>query len=163
MGVKALYTNFYMQLPRQCGQAAEKKKSRAGGFKALTKSTLCQTLRNLARQGNKLADKGAYINVSDCRLQVQLTQQAKIPSNLSSFEGIFAFAGFVSGLKSGGKHRRFHHYIYCLSHVPRTNRTVNSTDRSTQSATIATHTPMMPRPKPGRIRPRTLTDSSANQ
>ncbi|MBQ9952259.1 MAG: hypothetical protein IJO98_08990, partial [Clostridia bacterium] len=46
----------------------------------------------------KLADKGAYINVSDCRLQVQLTQQAKIPSNLSSFEGIFAFAGFVSGL-----------------------------------------------------------------
>ncbi|MBQ9951354.1 MAG: hypothetical protein IJO98_04355, partial [Clostridia bacterium] len=66
----------------------------------LTKSTLCQTLRNLARQGNKLADKGAYINVSDCRLQVQMTQQAKIPSILSSFEGIFAFAGFVSGLRA---------------------------------------------------------------
>ena len=39
------------------------------------------------------------MDVSDRRLQVQLTQQAKTPSNFSLFEGIFAFAGFVSGLK----------------------------------------------------------------
>jgi len=47
----------------------------------LTKSTLCQTLKNLARQGSKLAGKGAHINVSDRRLQVPLTMQAKITPN----------------------------------------------------------------------------------
>ena len=70
------------------------------GFKALTKSTLCQTLKKPARQGRKLAGKGAYIDVSNRSLQVHLTQQAKIPSNFLLFEGIFAFAGFVSGLWS---------------------------------------------------------------
>ena len=70
-------------------------------LKALTKSTLCQTLKKTARQESKLADKGACMDVSDRRLHVQLTQQAKIPSNLSLFEGIFAFAGFVSGLRTG--------------------------------------------------------------
>lgn len=50
-------------------------------LKVLTKSTLCQTLKNLARQGSKPAVKGAYMDVSDRRLQVQLTQQAKISSN----------------------------------------------------------------------------------
>jgi len=50
-----------------------------------------------ARQGSKLAGKGAYIDVSDRSLQVQLTKQAKI-SPFSSFGEIFAFAGFVSSL-----------------------------------------------------------------
>jgi len=64
----------------------------------LTKSALCQTLKNPARQGSKAANKGAYPDVSDRNLQPQLTQQAKIPSVFLSSEGIFAFAGFVSGL-----------------------------------------------------------------
>ena len=38
-------------------------------LKALTKPTLCQALKNPARQGSKLAAKGAYIDVSDRRLQ----------------------------------------------------------------------------------------------
>ncbi|MBR6766592.1 MAG: hypothetical protein IKM02_01440, partial [Clostridia bacterium] len=59
----------------------------------------------------KLADKGAYIDVSDRRLQVWLTQQAKIPSNFTSFEGIFVFAGFVSGLTGGMKITR--RYFFC--------------------------------------------------
>ena len=42
--------------------------------KALTKSTLCQTLRKPARQGSKAANKGAYMDVSDRNLQSQLTQ-----------------------------------------------------------------------------------------
>jgi len=67
-------------------------------LKALTKSTLCQTLKNLARQGSKLAGKGAYMDVSYRRRQVQLTLQAKIPSTFSFFEGIFAFAGLVNSL-----------------------------------------------------------------
>jgi len=41
------------------------------------------------------------MGVSDRRLHVQLTQQAKIPSNSFLFEGIFAFAGFVNGLRNG--------------------------------------------------------------
>jgi len=69
----------------------------------MTKSELCQTLKNLARQESKLADKGSYIDVSNRRLQVQLTQQAKISPTLFLFGGIFAFAGFVSGLRAGGK------------------------------------------------------------
>jgi len=67
-------------------------------FKALTKSTLCQTLKKPARQGRKLAGKGAYMDVSNRSLQVNLTRQAKTPLNSLSFEGVFAFAGFVSGL-----------------------------------------------------------------
>jgi len=39
------------------------------------------------------------MDVSDRRLQVQLTTQTKITSNFSSFEVIFAFVGFVSDLK----------------------------------------------------------------
>ncbi|MBR6767328.1 MAG: hypothetical protein IKM02_05190, partial [Clostridia bacterium] len=53
--------------------------------KALTKSTLCQALKNHARQGSKLAVKGAYTGVSDRRLQVQLTQQAKTSLFSESF------------------------------------------------------------------------------
>ena len=68
-------------------------------LKALTKSTLCQTLKKPARQGSKLAAKGAYIDVSDRRLQAPLTLQAKIPSALLLSEGVFVFAGFVSGLR----------------------------------------------------------------
>ena len=64
----------------------------------LTKSTDWQSLRKPARQGSKLADKGAYISVSDRRLQGKLTQEAKIVSDFSFFRAIFAFAGFVSAL-----------------------------------------------------------------
>ena len=39
------------------------------------------------------------MDVSNRRLQAQLTQQAKIPSALLLSEGIFVFAGFVSRLK----------------------------------------------------------------
>ena len=38
------------------------------------------------------------MDVSDRRLQVQLTQQAKIPSNFI-IQGIFAFAGFIGRLR----------------------------------------------------------------
>ena len=65
----------------------------------LTKSTDCQSLRKPARQGGKLAAKGAYTDVSDRRLQVQLTQEAKIVSEFSFFKAFFAFAGFVSALR----------------------------------------------------------------
>ena len=56
-------------------------------------------MRKPARQGSKLAGKGAYIDVSDRRLLVQLTQEAKIASDFSLFRAIFAFAGFVSALR----------------------------------------------------------------
>ena len=62
-------------------------------------------MRKPARQGSKLAGKGAYIDVSDRRLLVQLTQEAKIAPVFSLFRAIFAFAGFVSALSrplSGG-------------------------------------------------------------
>ena len=38
------------------------------------------------------------MDVSDRRLHVQLTQEAKIASDFSLFRAIFAFAGFVSAL-----------------------------------------------------------------
>ena len=38
-------------------------------------------------------------HLSDRRLQVKLTQEAKIVSDFSFFRAIFAFAGFVSALK----------------------------------------------------------------
>ncbi len=63
-------------------------------------ATLFQTLKNHARRESKLAGKGAYTDVSNRSLQVQLTKQEKIPSNSLLLEGIFAFAGFVSGLKA---------------------------------------------------------------
>ena len=55
-------------------------------------------MRKPARQGSKLADKGAYMDVSDRRLQVQLTPEAKIASDFSLVRAIFVFAGFVSAL-----------------------------------------------------------------
>ena len=67
-------------------------------LKASIKSALCQTLKNPARRGSKDANQGAYSDVSDRNLHPQLTMQAKMPSTFLSFEGIFAFAGFVSGL-----------------------------------------------------------------
>ena len=46
-------------------------------------------MRKPASQGSKLADKGTYLNASDRRLQVQLTQEARIapgfPSSLGNF------------------------------------------------------------------------------
>ena len=56
-------------------------------------------MRKPARQGSKLAAKGAYIDVSDRRLHVQLTQEAKIASDFSLIRAIFAFAVFVSALR----------------------------------------------------------------
>ena len=42
------------------------------------------------------------MGVSDRRLLVQLTQEAKIASDFSLFRAIFAFAGFVSALRAVG-------------------------------------------------------------
>ena len=67
-------------------------------IKSLTKSAICQSLKKPARQGSKLADKGAYIDVSDRSLQAQLTQQTKILTTFLLFVRIFVFAGFVRGL-----------------------------------------------------------------
>ena len=39
------------------------------------------------------------MDVSDRRMQVQLTQEAKIISDFYSIRAIFAFVGFVNGLK----------------------------------------------------------------
>ena len=39
------------------------------------------------------------MDVSDRRMQVQLTQEAKIVSDFYSIRAIFAFVGFVSALK----------------------------------------------------------------
>ena len=57
-------------------------------------------MRKPARQGSKLAGKGAYMDVSDRNLQVQLTPEAKIASDFYLVRAIFAFAGFVSALKA---------------------------------------------------------------
>ncbi len=43
------------------------------------------------------------MDVSDRRLQVQLTQEAKIASDFSLFRAIFAFAVFVSALPPRSK------------------------------------------------------------
>ena len=61
---------------------------------------LCQTLKKLARQGSKAANQGAYLDVSGRNLQPLLTQQAKMPTDFFISVGIFAFAGFVNGLKN---------------------------------------------------------------
>jgi len=50
-------------------------------------------LKNLTRQGSKLADKGAYTDVSDRSLQVQLTQQAKNLPFLYNSEGFLRLQG----------------------------------------------------------------------
>ena len=55
-------------------------------------------MRKPASQGSKLASKGAYMDVSDRRMQVQLTQEAKIASYFFFIGAIFAFVGFVSAL-----------------------------------------------------------------
>ena len=92
----------------------------------LTKSTDWQSVEKACKQGNfangkicrqrrldltipkgsanppkeaVLASKGAYIDVSDRRMQVQLTQEAKIVSDFYSIRAIFAFVGFVSALR----------------------------------------------------------------
>ena len=56
-------------------------------------------MRKPASQGSKLASKGAYIDVSDRKMQVQLTQEAKIASDFSFIRAIFAVVGFVSALR----------------------------------------------------------------
>ena len=55
-------------------------------------------MRKPASQESKLAGKGACLNVSNRRLQVKMTQEAKIVPGSSFIRVIFAFAGFVSAL-----------------------------------------------------------------
>ena len=55
---------------------------------------------NRRTQGSKLASKGAYIDVSDRRMQVQLTQEAKIAPDFFLFRAIFAFVDFISALRA---------------------------------------------------------------
>ena len=45
-----------------------------------------------------LASKGAYMDVSDRGMQVQLTPEAKIASDFFFIGAIFAVVGFVSAL-----------------------------------------------------------------
>ena len=45
-----------------------------------------------------LASKGAYMDVSDRRRQVQLTKEAKIATDFHFIRAIFAVVGFVSAL-----------------------------------------------------------------
>jgi len=54
--------------------------------------------RKPARQGSKAANKGAYSDVSDRHLQLQLTTKAKILTSLELFFRIFAFVGFIDNL-----------------------------------------------------------------
>ena len=60
-------------------------------------------MRKPASQGSKLASKGAYIDVSDRRMQVQLTPEAKIASDFYFIRAIFAFVGFIGVLGIYGK------------------------------------------------------------
>ena len=60
-------------------------------------------MRKPASQGRKLANKKPYTDVSDRRLQVKLTQKAKIATGFSFIRAIFAFAGFVNALRHGSQ------------------------------------------------------------
>ena len=84
---------------RQRAQSHGKGPRKIAGLRMLTKSTDWQSLRKPARQGSKLADKGAYTGVSDRRLQVKLTTEAEIASEFYWARTISAFAGFVSALR----------------------------------------------------------------
>jgi len=55
-------------------------------------------VRKPARQGSKIAKKGAYIDVRDRILQPLLTMKAKKPTNFLLSIGFFAFVGFIDGL-----------------------------------------------------------------
>lgn len=61
-----------------------------------------QTARGMqkpARQGSKLAGRGACADASDRRRHVRRTQEAKIASDFFFIRAIFAFAGFAGVLK----------------------------------------------------------------
>ena len=64
----------------------------------LTKSTDCQRDEKACKTRKQTCRQGSLHGVSDRRLHVQLTQEAKIASDFSLFRAIFAFAGFVSAL-----------------------------------------------------------------
>lgn len=55
-------------------------------------------LKNLAGQGSKNADMGAYPDVSDRNLHLRLMRQAKFAASFPFFSAIVAFAGFISSL-----------------------------------------------------------------
>ena len=65
----------------------------------LTKSTDWQSVEKVCKPRSKLASKGAYMDVSDRRMQVQLTQEARIASDFSYIRAILAVVGFVSALR----------------------------------------------------------------
>ena len=73
-------------------------------------------MRKPASQGSKLASKGAYMDVSDRRMQVQLTPEAKIATDFFFIGAIFAFVDFVSALarllffQKAGPFRRSVHF-----------------------------------------------------
>ena len=66
-------------------------------------------MRKPASQGSRLASKGAYIDVSDRRMQVLLTPEAKIASDFYFIRAIFAVVGFVSALTSLPRGARMRH------------------------------------------------------
>ena len=57
------------------------------------------------------------MDVSDRRLHVQLTQEAKIASDFSLIRAIFAFAGFVSALSAAERlfRRAFLYKSNCIN------------------------------------------------
>ena len=70
----------------------------SGPGRMLTKSTDCQRDEKACKTRKQTCRQGSLHGVSDRRLHVQLTQEAKIASDFSLFRAIFAFAGFVSAL-----------------------------------------------------------------
>jgi len=72
---------------------------------SIDKVKTLQTLKKPASQGSQIANKGAYLHISDRNMQLQLTMKAKISTIFNSIRGIFAFAGFVSRLSDGKSHR----------------------------------------------------------
>ena len=74
-----------------------------GDFRKFQNGQATRASRKPASQGSDPAVKGAYIDVSDRSLQVQLTLEAKITADSSLVRAIFVFAGFVSALERRGR------------------------------------------------------------
>ena len=87
---------------RNCHASARRKRRFRGhisdnGAGCCHRQQTDRAMRKPARQGSKLADKGAFLNASDRKLQVRLTQEAQIvPPVFLLFRAIFAFADFAS-------------------------------------------------------------------
>ena len=74
-------------------------------------------------QGSKLASKEAYMDVSDRRMQVQLTQEARIASDFSYIRAILAVVGFVSALAASGLSPWTPFFVPAVSTVRSSGRT----------------------------------------